>query len=180
MPNGRQRLSETEAEIRTRTLGLVIRSFLAIFRKTEAGGWGQKSGRGERKEGRQGGRKKGGNREEKKDWNGESKIKRPKEETRVERWRRKRRKKIRTAERETQEKESQGSRSAGEGTADKDTPKGAGQADCSYLVPQGARQTQRASSRLGGRPLTTAWTLRKAHGDFRYFTCIMVTLVTSS
>lgn len=37
VPNGRQRLSEMEAEIRTRTLGLEIRSFLAIFRKTATG-----------------------------------------------------------------------------------------------------------------------------------------------
>lgn len=40
------------------------------------------------------------------------------------------------------------------GLQTKDIPTGAGQADWSSLVPQGARQTHHATSRLGGRPLT--------------------------
>lgn len=37
LPNARQRLSKMEAEIRTRILGLEIRSLLVIFRKTRIG-----------------------------------------------------------------------------------------------------------------------------------------------
>lgn len=37
LPNARQRLSKMEAEIRTRILGLEIRSLLVIFRKTGIG-----------------------------------------------------------------------------------------------------------------------------------------------
>ena len=79
-------------------------------------------------------------RKKKKNWNGESKIKRPKEETRVERWRGKKTQKIRTEECETQGKESQGSRSAGEGTADKRHSEGSRAGGLKLPGPPAARE----------------------------------------
>ena len=58
------------------------------------------------------------------------------------------------------------------GLQTKDIPKGAGQADWSYLVPQGVRQTYHTTSHQGAKPLPTAGTFRKVYSDFRYFTYV--------
>lgn len=58
------------------------------------------------------------------------------------------------------------------GLQTKDIPKGAGQADWSYLVSQGVRQTYHTTSRQGAKPLPTAGTFRKVYSDFRYFTYV--------
>lgn len=110
-----------------------------LERKIE-GAWrqgdGDRSGGGGG-EGRKGGRGEGRSEEiERKDWNGESKIKRPKEET-----------KSRAMEKEKTQKsglksvkrrrESQGNKSAGEGTADKDAPKEQGRQTAGTWSPRG-------------------------------------------
>lgn len=109
---------------------------------------GRKGGRGEGKKGR--------NREERKDWNGESKIKRPKEETRVERWRRKRHKKsgLKSVKRRRKSGEqecrggdcrqgcSEGSRAGG---LQVPGPPG-GQADAAHQQPPGRQATDYCAS----------------------------------